>query len=215
MLLSCDNSRPRGSVRLGSPRDSGSSSDTGQKSDSGNRTDSGGVGFDAGPLDGGADAPTVTLRASESRLTVQESVVFTAFVVDPDGSDDVVGGRLTAPTGEQYGEFVRLSSEIYELALDFEAINPCFARHVYDGGNKDFSGYLYRSGRAERDRLSGGCFALQRVGRVQWGLCRLGYRSQSLRHLRPWMWFRRKLRPGNVRDQLPRPVRHPTDNRLR
>lgn len=103
---------PSGVTATTGPGESGESSDT---------TPTGG-GTTAPPAPG---APVfLSLKTNVSKITVGETVIFTAILTDPDGVDDIVGGELSDESGMiGYGPFVAAGQEgTYSITLSWDAM---------------------------------------------------------------------------------------------
>ncbi|MBK7827524.1 hypothetical protein [Nannocystis sp.] len=100
---------------------------------------------DTGSTDTGGDTPTTTgapsgapmvmeLLASAPSLTENEAIILTAIVVDPDGLDTIVAGKLTSEDGSvYYGAFAHMGGGTYQLPLSWEQLG--MAEKI------DFNGY--------------------------------------------------------------------------
>ncbi len=71
-----------------------------------------------------AGAPVVMeLLANTAMITESEPITFTAIVVDPDGLDTIVGGKLTTEDGSGfYGAFAHIGGGTFQIVLTFELI---------------------------------------------------------------------------------------------
>lgn len=90
--------------------------------DSGSETAGGGT---SEPTTGSpAGAPVVMeLLSNASGLTENEGIIVTAIVVDPDGLDTIVGGKLTSEDGTAfYGAFAHIGGGTFQLALTWPMI---------------------------------------------------------------------------------------------
>lgn len=109
LLLSfaCSGSEDDAATRTGA--DGNSANDTGDESAT--------MGTPAG-------APVVMeLLANTAGITEREPIIFTAIVVDPDGLDTIVGGKLMTWDGEAfYGAFAHIGGGTFQIALSWELI---------------------------------------------------------------------------------------------
>jgi hypothetical protein len=91
--------------------------------ESGGATDVGGTSqpTTTGSPDG---APVVMeLLSNAPGLTENEGIILTAIVVDPEGLDTIVGGKLTSEDGSAfYGAFAHIGGGTFQLALVWQMI---------------------------------------------------------------------------------------------
>ncbi len=87
---------------------------------------------DTPPTSDGATSPPapgapvfLSLKTNVSKITVGETVVFTAILTDPDGVADIVGGELSDESGMiGYGPFVAAGQEgTYSITLSWDAMH--------------------------------------------------------------------------------------------
>jgi hypothetical protein len=71
-----------------------------------------------------AGAPVVMEFLSNAPgLTENEAIILTAIVVDPDGLDTIVGGKLTSEDGSAfYGAFAHIGGGTFQIALAWQMI---------------------------------------------------------------------------------------------
>lgn len=90
--------------------------------ESGGATDVGGT---SEPTTGSAaGAPVVKeLLSNAPGLSENQGIVFTAIVIDPDGLDTIVGGKLTSADGSAfYGAFANIGGGTFQIALAWQMI---------------------------------------------------------------------------------------------
>ena len=89
----------------------------------------------------GSDPVVIELLADRTSMTEGDSVTFTAVVVDADGLDTIVGGKLLTADGTGfYGAFAALGGGTYQIVLSWTMIGE--TTKIEFAGQSQMRGFL-------------------------------------------------------------------------
>ena len=95
-----------------------------QQDSGGTARDGGATQKDSSVSNPGKSPKILSLTSNITTFSPGQSLIISAIVTDPQGIDDLIGGKLEHPGGGTYGTFATSSQEgAYSLTLDWGAIN--------------------------------------------------------------------------------------------